>query len=190
MSLIKTISEPWPWYVSGVLIGLMVPALLLLGNKTFGLSSNLRHICAACIPGKIPFFQYNWKKESWNLFFVLGIIIGAFIATYFLTNPNNIVINDSLQKELIQYNIHDFEHLIPTDLFSLQSLSTIRGFILMVVGGFLVGFGTRYANGCTSGHAITGLSNLQWPSLVATICFMIGGFIMTNLILPIILQLN
>ena len=190
MSFIKTISEPWPWYVAGVLIGLMVPALLLLGNKTFGLSSNLRHICAACIPGKIPFFKYDWKKESWNLFFVLGIIIGAFIATYFLTNPKTILVNASLQKELVQYNIHDFEHLIPTDLFSLHALGTIRGFILMVVGGFLVGFGTRYANGCTSGHAITGLSNLQWPSLVATICFMIGGFIMTNLILPIILQLN
>lgn len=190
MSLLTLIKEPWPWYVAGSLIGLMVPALLLIGNKSFGLSSNLRHICAACIPANIPFFKYDWKKESWNLFFVAGIIFGAFIATYFLTNPNAIIVNASLQKELTQYNIHDFEHLIPSDLFSLQSLGTIRGFILMVVGGFLVGFGTRYANGCTSGHAITGLSNLQWSSFVATICFMIGGLIMTNLILPYILQLN
>jgi uncharacterized membrane protein YedE/YeeE len=60
---------------------------------------------------------------------------------------------------------------------------------MIVVGGFLVGFGTRYAGGCTSGHAIMGLSNLQWPSLVATISFMVGGFIMANLILPFILKL-
>lgn len=181
---------PWPWYLAGAMIGLIVPALLLLGNKTFGISSNLRHICAACFPNKIPFFDYNWKKELWNLFFVGGIIVGACIAVNFLANPNEIVINENLHAQLQSWGIHDFSHLLPSDLFSIQALCTWRGLILMVVGGFLVGFGTRYANGCTSGHAIMGLSNLQWPSLIATISFMVGGFIMTNLILPFILQLK
>ena len=188
MSFIEILKHPWPWYVAGAIIGLIVPSLLIIGNKTFGLSSNLRHICAACFPANIPFFKYNWKKESWNLFFVGGIIIGAFIATNYLSNPNSIIINADLKSELASLHINDFQHLLPNDLFSLSSLFTIRGFIIMVIGGFLVGFGTRYANGCTSGHAIMGLSNLQWPSLVATICFMIGGFIMTNFILPIILK--
>lgn len=188
--LLQKLSAPWPWYLAGTIIGLIVPILLLIGNKTFGISSNLRHICAACFPANISFFKYDWKKESWNLFFVGGIIIGAFLATHFLSNANAIIINSNLKSSLATYHIQDFSHLLPSDLFSYASLSTPRGFIIMVVGGFLVGFGTRYANGCTSGHSIMGLSNLQWPSLVATICFMMGGFIMTNLILPYILQLK
>ncbi len=189
-TLFQTISAPWPWYIAGALIGLTVPALLIIGNKTFGISSNLRHLCAACFPANIEFFKYDWKKESWNLFFIMGIIIGAFIATNYLTNPNLLKINPALQHELEKNGIADFKNLLPTELFSFKALLTVRGFILMVVGGFLVGFGTRYANGCTSGHSIMGLSNLQWPSLVATICFMIGGFVMTNFILPLILQLK
>ena len=189
-TFLDKIIAPWPWYIAGIIIGLIVPTLLIIGNKTFGISSNLRHICAVCFPANIPFFKYNWKKETWNLYFVCGIIIGAFIATNFLTNPNDILIDANLKSSLSKLNIHDFKHLLPNDLFSLSALTTKRGFILMVVGGFLVGFGTRYANGCTSGHAIMGLSNLQWPSLVATICFMVGGFVMTNFILPYILQLT
>jgi uncharacterized membrane protein YedE/YeeE len=188
--MIEVLKAPWPWYVAGSMIGLIVPILLIIGNKTFGLSSNLRHICAACFPANIKFFKYNWKNESWNLFFVVGIILGAFIASNILVNPNEIVINENLKLGLSKLGINDFNHLLPMDLFSFESLFTIRGFVLMVVGGFLVGFGTRYANGCTSGHAIMGLSNLQWPSLVATVCFMLGGYIMTNFILPFILQYN
>lgn len=187
---INTISAPWPWYIAGIIIGLIVPALLIIGNKTFGISSNLRHICAACFPANIPFFKYNWKKELWNLFFVGGIIIGSFIATQYLSNPNELIVDENLKYNLTALNVNDFEHLLPNDLFSFSALTTPRGFILMVIGGFLVGFGTRYANGCTSGHSIMGLSNLQWPSLVATICFMLGGFIMSNFILPFILQLK
>lgn len=188
-TILEHITAPWPWYIGGAIIGLIVPILLIIGNKTFGISSNLRHICAAILPSNIPFFKYDWKKESWNLFFVGGIIIGAFIATKFLSNPDPIIINESLKNNLINKGISDYSHLLPYDLFSLKALATLRGFILMVIGGFLVGFGTRYANGCTSGHSIMGLSNLQLPSLIATIFFMIGGFIMSNLILPIILQL-
>lgn len=190
LSIIQQIKGPWPWYLAGVIIGLIVPALLILGNKTFGISSNLRHICAACLPTKIPFFQYDWKNEMWNLFFVGGIILGAFFATQYLSNPNPIQISPALQAELKQYGIQDLNSVIPSEIFSYDSLFTLRGFIIMVIGGFLVGFGTRYANGCTSGHSIMGISNLQWPSLVATICFMIGGFLTTQFILPYILQLK
>lgn len=183
------IKQPWPWYVAGALIGLIVPALLLLGNRQFGISANLRHICAACLPANIPFFKYNWKKEAWNLFFAAGIIIGAFIAAQWLANPNPVAINPKLATELSGYGI-TADNLMPTALFSFDSLLTLRGFIMLLGGGFLVGFGTRYAGGCTSGHAIMGLSNLQWPSLIATIMFMAGGFLMANFILPFILRLS
>jgi uncharacterized membrane protein YedE/YeeE len=187
--MIELIKQPWPWYIAGPLIGLVVPALLLLGNKTFGISSSLRHICAACIPANISFFKYDWKKESWNLFFVLGIALGGFIATYFLSNPGPVGINPATIATLQHEGIKDFSGLLPADIFSFSQLLTLRGLVFMVVGGFLVGFGTRYAGGCTSGHAIMGISSLQWPSLVATICFMIGGFVMTWFILPYLLQL-
>ena len=189
MNFIDLIRQPWPWYVAGPLIGLTVPTLLIIGNKTFGISSSLRHICAACLPAKIPFFNYDWKKETWNLFFVSGILLGGFVAFLFLQNPEPMIVNAKLSTELATYGITNYDSLVPTEVFNWGSLFTLRGFIMMVVGGFLVGFGTRYAGGCTSGHAIMGLSTLQWPSLVATISFMVGGFIMANLLLPFILKL-
>lgn len=187
--MLAFLKQPWPWYIAGPLIGLTVPALLILGNKSFGISSSLRHICAACLPANIPFFKYNWKKEIWNLFFVFGILIGGAVAINVLANPKPIAVNPKLVAELAGYGISNYNHLVPQDIINWPALLSLKGFLLMVVGGFLVGFGTRYAGGCTSGHAIMGLSNLQWPSLIATICFMIGGFIMANLILPHILAL-
>ena|ERR1700754_1592597 len=189
MGIWDWVKQPWPWYVAGPLLGLMVPLLLILGNKSFGVSSSLRHICAAILPAKIPFFNYDWKKETWNLFFVTGIIGGAAISILWLMTGEPVKVDARLVSSLQQYNVTDYSTLIPADLFNWQSLFTARGIILMVVGGFLVGFGTRYAGGCTSGHAIMGLSALQWPSLIATCSFMLGGFITANLILPFVLQL-
>lgn len=187
--MLELLKQPWPWYVAGPLIGLTVPLLLLIGNKSFGISSSLRHACAACLPANISFFRYDWKKEIWNMIFVAGVLLGGVFALLFLKDPNPVVVDPKLAAELGQYGVTDYNGLIPSDLFNWQSLLTARGFILMVVGGFLVGFGTRYAGGCTSGHAIMGLSTLQWPSLVATCCFMAGGFFMANVILPSILSL-
>lgn len=187
--MLEFLKQPWAWYIAGPLVGLTVPVLLIVGNKSFGISSSLRHICASCVPANIPFFKYDWKKEAWNLFFVFGIFLGGVMAVNLLSNPAPIEVNPKLAQELAGYGITDYNNLIPEDIINWQSLFTIKGFILMVVGGFLVGFGTSYAGGCTSGHTIMGLSNLQLPSLIATISFMIGGFIMANLILPIILSL-
>lgn len=187
--MLELLQKPWPWYVAGPLIGLTVPLLLILGNKSFGISSSLRHVCAACVPANIPFFKYDWKKEVWNLFFVAGVLVGGIVAAQLLSNPNPVEVNPKLATELAGYGVTDYNGLVPSQIFSWPELLTARGFIMMVFGGFLVGFGTRYAGGCTSGHAIMGLSNLQWPSLVATCCFMAGGFIMANLILPFLLKL-
>lgn len=186
--MIELIKQPWHWAVAGILIGLIVPLLLLLGNKKFGVSSSLRDICAICIPSKIPFFDYDWKKEVWNLFFVAGILLGGIIAAQFLLNPNVIVIAESTQASLKEMGVRDFTNLMPSDIFSVENIFTLKGLFFFVIGGFLVGFGTRYAGGCTSGHAIMGLSNLQWPSLIATCCFMVGGIVSANFILPFIFK--
>lgn len=190
MNFIAWLNQPWPWYVGGPLIGLMVPALLLIGNRSFGISSNLRHICAACLPMNIPFFKYDWKKEVWNLFFAGGILLGGLITALFLQNPDPVIVDPKLTTELAGYGITNTETLVPKELFNWNNLLTVKGFVIMIVGGFLVGFGTRYAGGCTSGHSIMGLSTLQLPSLIATCSFMLGGFLFANIILPLILKLH
>jgi len=182
------VSQPWPWYIAGPMIGLTVPILLLLGNRSFGISSSLRHICAVCVPAKIPFFQYSWKEETWNLLFVTGILLGGVIAAMFLSNPETIVIAESTQRDLKALGITNFQNLLPAEIFSWENLFTLKGLFFFVIGGFLVGFGTRYAGGCTSGHAIMGISNLQWPSVVATMFFMIGGLVMTHFLMPFIMN--
>lgn len=187
--MLQYIQQPWPWYIAGPLIGLTVPILLILGNKNFGISSTLRHICAACIPAGIDYFKYDWKKEIWNLVFVAGIIFGGFIAAHFIANPNEIIIHEKLKAELSGYGMIDFSNaLVPADVVNWENLFTIKGILMIIVGGFFVGFGTRYAGGCTSGHSIMGISAMNWPSLIATIFFMIGGFFAANLILPYILS--
>ena len=187
--MLDALREPWPWYVAGPLIGLTVPMLLLFGNKAFGLSSSLRHICSACIPAGIPFFKYDWRKEAWNLFFVGGIVLGALIAATWLSDPGPIEVAGPTDAYLTEKGLVDRSGLMPSEIFNWKNLLTARGLIFFVLGGFLVGFGTRWAGGCTSGHAISGLSNLQWPSLVATCCFMAAGVFCTWFILPHLLTL-
>lgn len=181
------ILAPWPWYVSGPLIALVL-ALLLIFDKTFGMSSNLRTLCIMGGAGKYSdFFNVSWKQFKWNLVVVLGAVIGGFIAAQFLSDGSISNINPKTIGEL---NDLGFENvgstLVPDELFSVSNLTSIKNWVLLVIGGFLVGFGTRYAGGCTSGHAITGLSSLQKPSLIAVIGFFIGGLLMVNVLIPLI----
>lgn len=186
MGILDFLRQPWPWYVAGPLIGLTVPALLLLGNKSFGISANLRHVCAM-IPNNVEFFKYDWRKlGSWNLLFALGITLGGFIGGVLLANPEPLHVANSTTAALETLGISVDGAFVPQVLFGLESLTSLRGFLLLLGGGFLIGFGTRYAGGCTSGHAISGLANLQLPSLVAVIGFFIGGLVMTHLLFPLI----
>ena len=186
----EILKQSWPWYVGGVLIGLMVPALLIMGNKSFGVSASLRDICAACIPSKIPLLDYDWKKEAWNLFFAAGIVIGGFIGGYLFADPQAEPIAPNTLHALAQHGVPFNKGFVPDAIFNWSYLLSLPGFIIIVVGGFLVGFGTRYAGGCTSGHGIMGLSTLQWPSLIAVISFFIGGIISANWILPYVLKIG
>ena len=179
-------SSPWPWYVAGPLIGLFVPALLVLGNAVFGVSSSLRHTCAAVLPNTSKYLDYDWKNRGlWNLLFVSGILIGGFLAVHW-SAPHDIAISAATRADLVRLGIHDFSGLAPREIFQWSALFSVRGFVCVVVGGFLVGFGTAYAGGCTSGHAISGLANLQLPSLIAVIGFFAGGLLATFLLLPLL----
>lgn len=181
------IYEPWPWYVSGPMIALVMFLLLMVG-KNFGMSSNLRTLCTICGAGnKAEFFRFDWKAQRWNLVVVLGAIIGGFIGAQFMTTDAAVAINPETISTLREMGFSSAgKTYLPTELFDMNALTDVKSLILLSVGGLLVGFGTRYAGGCTSGHAISGLSNLQLPSLIAVIGFFIGGLIMIHFIFPLI----
>ena len=194
-TLIEFISQPWHWSVSGAMIALVMLLLIQAGER-FGVSSSFRALCAIGGAGKrISYFDYDWKKHDWLLTFALGAIIGGAIGVTALGSPDPVSLSAATTADLEALGVMvpktraEGLGFIPHDLMNFENLASLQGILLMVVGGFLIGFGTRYAGGCTSGHAITGLSNLQLPSLVAVIGFFIGGLISTFILFPFILSL-
>ncbi|KAB8151668.1 YeeE/YedE family protein [Kordia sp. TARA_039_SRF] len=181
------IYEPWPWYVSGFMIALIMFLLIMVG-KNFGMSGNLRTMCTICGAGnKADFFRFDWKAQRWNLVVVLGAIIGGFIAHEFLTVEEAVAINPNTVADLQALGFESAgKAYLPNELFDTSVFTDIKSLSLLIIGGFLVGLGARYAGGCTSGHAISGLSDLQIPSLIAVIGFFIGGLIMIHFIFPLL----
>ena len=184
------IMNPWPWFVSGPLIVLVMFLLLFFGGN-FGVSANLRTLCSMCGAGNsCDFFDFNWKSQIWNLVFVLGGVLGGVISHNYLSEHEHVDLNpttvEALEQQLgFEYN-DQTSGLVPTELFGAEAVQSPKGLAILIIGGLLIGFGTRYAGGCTSGHAISGLSNLQLPSLIAVVGFFIGGLLMTHLLLPLI----
>lgn len=181
------ILNPWPWYVTGPLLALVMFFLLYFG-RTFGMSSNLKTLCSMGGAGKVSeFFKFDWRSQRWNLMVVLGAIIGGFIAHFYLSNPIDINLNPTTVSNLENYGFENVgKSLLPAELYDWNQVLSLKGIAILLIGGLLVGFGTRYAGGCTSGHAITGLSSLQLPSLVAVIGFFVGGLIMIHFLFPLI----
>ena len=184
--MLELLKQPWPWYTSGALIALIMVLLLFFG-KTFGVSSNLRTMCTIAGAGKnVKFFDFDWKAQIWNLLFLAGSVIGGVIASTVLRTEEPLKLSASTITDLKGLGIIFDGGLNPSQIFGLDFITSPKGFLVLLLGGMLVGFGARYAGGCTSGHAISGLSNLQVPSLIAVIGFFAGGLIMTHLLLPLI----
>lgn len=181
------ILEPWPWYIGGPLITVVMFLLFYYGKK-FGISSNLETICAMGGAGKLhEFFRFDWKKNGWNLMFILGTVIGGFIAFHYLTPDETVNLNPQTVQDLAAIGFNDAgATYLPPEIFSVETTLTLKGFLILLGSGIIVGFGARYAGGCTSGHAITGLSNLELPSLISVIGFFIGGLVMTWILIPLI----
>jgi len=181
------IFEPWPWYVAGPLIALIMFFLIFTGKK-FGMSSNLETICTLCGAGKkARYFDFDWKSQRWNLVVAVGAVIGGFIGAHLLSNGSAVAINPETISNLRDLGFQSAgDSYLPDELFSLNALTDIKSLAILLIGGILIGFGARYAAGCTSGHAISGLSNLQLPSLIAVIGFFIGGLFMVHVIFPLI----
>ena len=192
-TIIDFISQPWHWSVSGLAIVLTV-YLLLYAGKRFGVSTSYKAICGMSGVGRKSFLKdYDWRKDVWLIYFIIGSIGGGWLATSFLSSDRPVQISQSTIDDLAALNIKTPTQLseglgfVPEEIFRMENLFNSSGIIFIIIGGFLIGFGTRWAGGCTSGHAISGLSNLQLPSLVAVVGFFIGGLLITHLIMPFIL---
>ena len=181
------ICQTWSWYFSGFCIGIIMLVIIYFG-KAFGLSSNLRSLCAMTgVGSKVSFFDFDWKSNRWNLYIVLGSMLGGYFAVHFLSAPTNVSINPKTIAQLAQMGIDAPNgKLLPDVLFGKSAFGSLKTMAILIFGGLLIGFGSRYAGGCTSGHAISGLSNLQIPSLKAVIGFFVGGLIMIHFILPLL----
>jgi uncharacterized membrane protein YedE/YeeE len=184
--MLEFITQPWSWWFSGIVISAIMFLLLYFG-QSFGFSSNLRTICSIAGAGaKVKFFNFNWRTQIWNLVFLTGAIIGGIIAKTVLSNHEPVKISDATITSLSEFGFDAPVSVQPDEIFSWDAVLTVKGFLILAVGGLMVGFGSRYAGGCTSGHAISGLSDLQLPSLVAVIGFFAGGLLMTFVFFPMI----
>ena len=181
------ILNPWPWYVSGPLIAFVL-FLLTMMDKRFGMSSNLRTVCSMLGADKhADFFKFDWKAQKWNLIVVIGVVIGGFIGHFFLSSTDAVAISTKTISTLNEFGFAGAgQEYLPKELFAESVFTEPKKILYLVIGGFLVGFGARYAGGCTSGHAISGLSNLQLPSLIAVVGFFIGGLFMVHVLFPIV----
>lgn len=184
--MLELFRQPWPWYISGAAIAFIMVLLLYYG-KSFGFSSNLKTICTIAGAGKsVKFFDFDWKSQIWNVLFLLGAILGGVLASTVFKSNQPLQLSAATINDLEGLGIRFDGELNPSDIFSLEAATSIKVISVLLIGGLLVGFGSRYAGGCTSGHAISGLSNLQVPSLIAVIGFFAGGLIMTHFLLPLI----
>lgn len=184
--MIELIKQPWPWYTSGAIITFIMVLLLYFG-KSFGVSANLSTICTMAGAGKrVKFFDMDWKTQKWNLLFLIGAVLGGVVSSTILKDDQPLQLSVATIKDLEELGVAFDGELNPSQLFGVESLSSPKVILMLLIGGILVGFGARYAGGCTSGHAISGLSNLQIPSLIAVVGFFLGGLVMTHLLLPLI----
>ncbi len=178
---------PWPWFIAGPLIAVTMLVFLWIG-KRFGVSSNLRTLCAMGGAGAMAdFFKFDWRSQTWNLLFVAGSIIGGYLAAFHLSDGSEVQLASDTVVALERLGFQDTgSAFLPDELFGLESGLSLKAILILLLGGVLVGFGARYAGGCTSGHAISGLSELQLPSLLAVVGFFIGGLTMVYGIMPLI----
>lgn len=187
--MLEWLSQPWPWYISGPLLGLMVPLLLFFGNQHFGVSSTFRHICAAVLPLRAKYFRHHWRAEIWSVVLMGGVVAGALLAVTLLNGDSMPSVSEKAKRMFLEWGITDFSRLEPGEIFNSKNLFSLPNILMLCAGGFLVGFGTRYANGCTSGHGIMGLSLLNLGSLTAVVGFFIGGIPVSFFLVPLILSL-
>jgi uncharacterized membrane protein YedE/YeeE len=168
-------NEPLAWYIAGPLIGLIVPLLLLLKEKQFGISSSYRFLISG-FTKKNDYFNYNREQDAWQFYFAIGLVL-----TGLFYNWNGYDLNalKTTKTNVVGFSGGDVMHYVSTSGFY-----DLSNWAIFLFGGVLIGFGSRYSNGCTAGHCIMGMSQFSLTSFIATIGFFIGGLIATYFIIP------
>ena len=165
---LKNMNILLPWYISGPLIGLTVPLLLIVNEKQFGTSSSFRFIGSKLFK-KTKYFIYKNEIDAWQFHFAIGLVISSIIIPTLIDIENISKIEENSTYGLINKKIYDFSNIF-----------------IFFIGGMFIGYGSRYANGCTAGHCIMGISQFSLSSLISTVSFFIGGLFVSHIIIPII----
>lgn len=166
MHLILNDLSPWHWAAGGAVISAVTLTLLFVGNRRLGVSTGFENVCSLVV--QAPYFQRDSLRgtNSWRLPLLGGLVIGGFLSA---------VLGGG------------WEPFWDLGMFDAEIGWGNGGkLIWMFGGGLLIGFGTRLAGGCTSGHGIFGMSNLELPSIISTVSFMAAGAVTTNLIYRVI----
>lgn len=163
-------TTPLPWFIAGPLIGFIVPLLLVLREKQFGVSSTYRYIGGVVFP-KIPYFNYYKDADKWQLQFAIGLVLAG------------LLVRDIQQWWKPWLDVAQSEVAVEQLRVSVYGWS--NGWVFLL-GGFLVGFGSRYANGCTAGHCIMGVSQFALSSVLATAAFFSGGLFVSHFVVPLL----
>jgi uncharacterized membrane protein YedE/YeeE len=151
---------PWPWWAAGPAIGLVVVLLAWIAGKALGVSTAYGSVCA--ITSRLPFFSAREYRETWRVWFIVGLPIGGVLAAWLAGTFMPTVAYGRM------------------DALTHGSLAAKAG--LLLAGGLLIGAGARWAGGCPSGHSIVGIAQGALSSVVATLGFMVGGVVVFNLL--------
>ena len=157
----------WPGWAGGLAIGLFTAAMLYVTGKPLGCSSGYGQACGL-IGGQRFFADEATRADPWKLLFILGIPVGGVIAA--LTSPGSW--EPTLEMGALYESVYG------------DSVALKIG--ALFVGGVLLGFGARTADGCQSGHAIMGISLMSVPSMVASACFFVGGLVAVQLVFALL----
>lgn len=160
--------SPLHWSAAGVAIGAITLLMLWLMNQRLGISTGFENLCALVV--RIPYFERDEIRASqrWRLPFLAGLVVGGFLSA--ATSGGW------------------------TPFWDLGMFDASVGWgpagklAWMFAGGLLIGFGTRLAGGCTSGHGIFGVANLERASIASTLSFMAAGIVATHFVYRVVFQ--
>lgn len=167
MPLLLHALTPMHWLAAGAAIAAVTLTLVVLANRRLGISTGFEDVCSLVL--RTPYFSRAAiaQGRTWRLPFLAGLVLGGFLSAAF---------GGGWRPE---WSLGLLDARLP--------LGHAGKLAWMFAGGLCIGAGTRMAGGCTSGHGIFGLSNLEWPSLVATLSFMAGGIATTQILFRIVL---
>jgi len=165
----KTDAKAWSPYVAGGLSGLVSVASVLVAGKYLGASTTFvrgagmaERLFAPEVATTLSYYLKEKPVLDWQFLFVLGIALGSFLAARLYRDFRVQLVPDSWRQRF--------------------GGNVARRAVVAFVGGAVAMFGARLADGCPSGHGLSGLSQLAVSGFIAAAGFFAGGIVMARLL--------